>query len=400
MLARPKGFMTVILAVAAAVALSGCMRTTKSAGNKYSPRPAPGVNASFGGSEVVPLPRRKPRVSATVLRKLKPKARVVAGKTGTVKPAAAPSLQAGRAGSAGVYYVTVKDTLYSISRRFHVPLRSLIDANGLKPPYTLRVGQKLSLPKPRSYTVVKGDTVYGISRRHGVDMSELMRLNGIKPPYTIAVGQALRVPDPSSRPSQVATASLLPNGSPSAAKPARPAPSASATPRAAPTAARVPAPPKSGAVAPQKAVPVVARTGPVPSPPPRSGSKFLWPVQGKVVAGFGAQGKGYHNDGINIAAPRGAEVRAADNGVIAYAGNELRGFGNLVLVKHAGGWTTAYAHTDQILVRRGQTVKRGQLIARVGSSGNVAQPQLHFEIRKGARAVDPARLLGPEDAKL
>ena len=222
MLARPKGSLTVILAVAAAVALSGCMRTPKAAGSKYSPRPAPGVNASFGGSEVVPLPRRKPRVSAAALRKAKPATLKVVQKTGAAKPVVARSSQAAaRGGSAGVYYVTVKDTLYSISRRFHVPLRSLIDANGLQPPYTLRVGQKLSLPKARSYTVVKGDTVYGISRRHGVDMSELMRLNGIKPPYTIAVGQALRVPDPSSRPSQVATASLVPNGAPAAAKPAR-----------------------------------------------------------------------------------------------------------------------------------------------------------------------------------
>jgi len=386
MLAGPKGFMGVILAVAAAVALSGCMRTTKSASSKYQPRPAPSVNASYGSPEVVPLPRRKPRGPA----------RVLANKNRKIAPIAAspvfrPNPGAARVGSAGVYYVTVKDTLYSISRRFHVPLRSLIDANGLKPPYTLRIGQKLSLPRARSYTVVKGDTVYGISRRHGVDMSELMRLNGIKPPYTIAVGQALRVPDPSSRPVQVATASLVANGSSAAAKPARQAP---AVPRVS-----SPSRPAAAATAP-RAVPVVARTGPVPRPPPRSGSKFLWPVQGKVVAGFGAQGKGYHNDGINILAPRGAAIRAAENGVIAYAGNELRGFGNLVLVKHSGGWTTAYAHTDQILVSRGQTVKRGQLIARVGSSGNVARPQLHFEIRKGARAVDPARLLRREDAKL
>ncbi len=386
MLARPKGFMTLCLAAAVAVALSGCMRTTKSAGSKYKPRPAPSVNASYRGSEVVPLPRRKPRAPAPVLAKKTQKVTPVAA-----RPAYRASPAAGRVGSAGVYYVTVKDTLYSISRRFHVPLRSLIDANGLKPPYTLRVGQKLSLPRARSYTVVKGDTVYGISRRHGVDMSELMRLNGIKPPYTISVGQALHVPDPSSRPTQVATASLVANGSPAAAKPARPA---SAVPRA------TPAPQPAAAATAPRAVPVVARTGPVPKPPPRSGSKFLWPVQGKVVSGFGAQGKGYHHDGINILAPRGAGIRAAENGVIAYAGNELRGFGNLVLVKHSGGWTTAYAHTDQILVRRGQTVKRGQLIARVGSSGNVARPQLHFEIRKGARAVDPARLLARQDAKL
>ena len=393
MLARPKGFMTLCLAVAAAVVLAGCVRTTQPAGSTYSPRPAPGVNASFGGAEIVALPRHKPTVPARAKARAdarKPGAFQVVDKTGRGRPATDAPMPRPR--SAGIYYVTVKDTLYSISRRFHVPLRSLIDANGLKPPYTLRVGQKLSLPKPRSYTVVKGDTVYGISRRHGVDMSELVRLNGIKPPYTIAVGQTLRVPDPSGPPTQVATANLVASGSAAVAKTPRPAPVASSAP------APVSPPPAAGA--PPRAVPVAATTGPVPRPPPRAGSKFLRPVQGEVVSGFGAQGKGYHNDGINILAPRGTEVLAADNGVVAYAGNALRGFGNLVLVKHAGGWTTAYAHVDQILVRRGQTVKRGQLIARVGSSGNVAQPQLHFEIRKGARAVDPERLLGPEDARL
>ena len=136
----------------------------------------------------------------------------------------------------------------------------------------------------------------------------------------------------------------------------------------------------------------------IPAPPPRAGGKFLWPVRGRTIAGYGRKKDGLHNDGINIAAPRGAPVRAADNGVVAYLGNELRGFGNLILLKHAGGWVTAYAHNQDFLVKRGQTVTRGQPIARVGSSGNVATPQLHFEIRKGTRSVDPTRFLGPQRA--
>jgi murein DD-endopeptidase MepM/ murein hydrolase activator NlpD len=112
-----------------------------------------------------------------------------------------------------------------------------------------------------------------------------------------------------------------------------------------------------------------------------------------VLSGFGPMGKGLHNDGINLAAPRGAPVRAAENGVVAYSGNELRGFGNLVLVKHSGGLMTAYAHNGNLLVSRGDRVERGQTIARVGSTGNVATPQLHFEIRRGRRAVDPMRYL-------
>ena len=116
------------------------------------------------------------------------------------------------------------------------------------------------------------------------------------------------------------------------------------------------------------------------------------------MARYGPRKDGQHNDGINILAPRGAPVRAAENGVVVYAGEELRGFGQLLLVKHSGGWVTAYAHNQALLVGRGQTVKRGQTIARVGSSGNVASPQLHFEIRKGTRALDPARLLAPRSA--
>ena len=118
------------------------------------------------------------------------------------------------------------------------------------------------------------------------------------------------------------------------------------------------------------------------------------------MTSFGPGKGGLHNDGINIAAPRGTPVRAAENGVVAYVGNELRGFGNLILVKHAGGWVTAYAHNEKLLVRRGDKVARGQAIAQVGSTGNVARPQLHFEIRKGARAVNPTKLLDRQNASL
>ena len=138
----------------------------------------------------------------------------------------------------------------------------------------------------------------------------------------------------------------------------------------------------------------------IPTPPPRGGSTFLWPVRGRLVTAYGPKDGGLHNDGINIAAAKGTPVRAADNGVVAYVGNELRGFGNLILVKHAGGWVTAYAHNDTLLVRRGDKVARGQAIAQVGSTGNVGEPQLHFEIRQGTRAVDPMGLLDPQKAAL
>ena len=116
---------------------------------------------------------------------------------------------------------------------------------------------------------------------------------------------------------------------------------------------------------------------------------FLWPVRGKILSGYGAQKGGLHNDGINIATARGTPVHAAADGAVIYAGNELRGFGNLILIKHANGWTTAYAHNDRLLVARGDAVKAGQVIAKAGSSGSVTSPQVHFEIRRGTHAVNP-----------
>jgi murein DD-endopeptidase MepM/ murein hydrolase activator NlpD len=128
-----------------------------------------------------------------------------------------------------------------------------------------------------------------------------------------------------------------------------------------------------------------------------SDARFLWPVRGEVLSGFGPKDSGLHNDGINIAAPRGSVVRAAADGVVAYAGNELRGFGQTVLIKHADGWVTAYAHNETILVERGDRVQKGQVIARVGSTGDVTTPQLHFELRNGSRAVDPLQHMSPQD---
>ncbi len=310
-----------------------------------------------------------------------------------------PVVPAPPSGAARVVTVRNGDTLYAVSRRYKVALRDLIEVNGLAPPYLLRVGQRLRLPPPREHVVVSGDTVYGISRRYGVDMTALVRLNEIRPPYTITVGRRLRLPTATR-----AVASPAPQRAVSATRagPREPRAKAPATspPRPAPTAA----PEASGAAksAPPKAVARAAgpardqpdaRGSAIVAPPPRSGGTFHWPLRGRILSAFGPKGDGLHNDGINIAARRGDSVEAAENGVVVYAGNELRGFGNLVLLKHDAGWMTAYAHNDAILVRRGDRVRRGQVIARAGSTGNVLSPQLHFEIRRGTRAIDPQKHL-------
>jgi len=160
------------------------------------------------------------------------------------------------------------------------------------------------------------------------------------------------------------------------------------------------APPDGGLQPERVALPVEPKRGAVElgQPPPRIGQRFQWPVKGDIIVGFGPRDGGLQNDGINIRAGRGATVKAAESGVVAYAGNELRGFGNLLLIKHADGWVSAYAHNDALLVKTGDRVRRGQPISRVGSTGSVGQPQLHFELRRGTRAVDPIQYLAAGQA--
>ena len=278
--------------------------------------------------------------------------------------------------ASGVIQVQANDTLFIISRRYGVSARAIIDANNLTPPYRLHIGESLILPRPREYVVVSGDTLSGISKKHGVDTFELARLNRIGPPYRIYVNQRLTLPSMGAAEKETVIAKAEPVTKQELSKPnpkirQRPEPKRQiVTPKAKP----------------QQTETVARYTG-------RTSGKFYWPVQGKILSAFGSKGEGLQNDGINISAPVGAPVRAAGRGVVAYAGNELRGFGNLLLIKHPGGWVTAYAHNETLLVRRGDRVEKGQVIAKVGKSGNVVAPQLHFEIRKGKRAVNPFRHL-------
>jgi murein DD-endopeptidase MepM/ murein hydrolase activator NlpD len=128
------------------------------------------------------------------------------------------------------------------------------------------------------------------------------------------------------------------------------------------------------------------------------GLAFRWPVKGRVISEYGTKPNGLRNEGINISVPEGTGIRAAEGGIVAYAGNELKGYGNLVLIRHEGGWVTAYAHNRELFVKRGDTVRRGDVIAKAGQTGSVTSPQLHFEVRKGATAVDPMRFLNSATA--
>jgi murein DD-endopeptidase MepM/ murein hydrolase activator NlpD len=123
--------------------------------------------------------------------------------------------------------------------------------------------------------------------------------------------------------------------------------------------------------------------------PSADGKQFRWPVRGRIISGFGTKPNGEKNDGINLAVPEGTSVKSVEAGTVIYAGNELAGYGNLVLVRHAGGWVSAYAHNKDLLVKKGDTVQRGQTIAHAGMTGSVTSPQVHFELRQGAKPVNP-----------
>ena len=275
--------------------------------------------------------------------------------------------------NAAAVIVSKGDTVWTLSKRHGVSMRAIIEANGLRAPFHLSVGQRIVLPRNPEHEVVKGDTLSGIAVRYDANMHVLARLNGLKPPYTIYTSQRLRLP-----------------GRGGVAKVAHASKSTSKL------IAKPPAWATKKTKISSKPAPVTSRTvvsEPIPKPPPISGKGFRWPLRGRVVSDYGAKPKGFHNDGINIAAPRGMGIKAAQNGVVVYAGNELRGFGNLLLIKHSGGWVTAYAHADSLLVKRGDRVLKGQRVATVGTTGSVTTPQLHFEIRKGRQARDPRKYL-------
>lgn len=268
------------------------------------------------------------------------------------------------------------DTLYSLSRKYEVPLRSIIEENNLSAPYILSVGQNLRLPVRKTHTVAKGETLYAISKKYDVDITSLSKLNGLDAPFTLNVGQVLALPGSVSANTMTAKSSSGGSSSFSQKK----------ITSAKQNVAQIKTTPATTSKK-------IAKSAPRQTISTYRKSKFMWPVKGAVVSNFGVVGKGRRNDGINIKAAIGTNVKAADKGVVAYAGNELKGFGNLVLIKHTDGYITAYAHNDKLYVKKGQKVLRGEKIATVGRTGSVNTPQLHFEVRAGKKAVNPRQYL-------
>ncbi|MEA2808941.1 MAG: hypothetical protein QOG78_4409 [Rhodospirillaceae bacterium] len=236
---------------------------------------------------------------------------------------------------AAVYVVKEKDTVESVSQRYGVPVQTIVDRNRLISPYTLRPGQSLQLPNARFVPDATGG------------------------PTTAAA----------TAPGPVKRESLPPPGQ-------------SESPRSAAPAAGQPTPLSPAAAESSVTVPA--------TPPPR----MAWPLKGKVLAPYGTASGGQKNDGIDIQAEPGAPVKAADGGTVVYVGSEVAHLGNLVLVQHPGGYITAYGNNEAVLVKKGAEVKKGETIAKAGSSGGVTSPRLHFEVRRGgSRTIDPMTVL-------
>lgn len=275
--------------------------------------------------------------------------------------------------AAGEYVVRSGDTLRAIGNRTGAGSEAIARANSLSAPFTIRPGQRLTIPGGRYHEVLSGQSGIAISRAYGVDWSRIVTANGLEEPYILRVGQRVLIPGDAPIPRTPAERAaafhldiedLVTGAEPAIKENQRPA-----RPVAGPT--RV--------LAPTTAV----------APPANLRSGFDWPLRGNVLARFGRGASGVRNDGIKIAAPLNTPIHAAADGTIVYAGTGVAGLGGLVMVKHGDGWTSVYGHASRLLVQRGQAVKRGDVIAYSGDSGFADRAQLHFELRKGRVAVDP-----------
>lgn len=344
--------------------------------------------------------------------------------------------------TSGGTQVTMRDgeTIYNLSRRYGVPAKSIMEANGISDATAVRAGQKITIPtysysqgvgvsapdnnpsvakasatvaapqkltaapsarpavqtatlqKPDAparsaaiadggrYTVVSGDTLYGISLKTGASVDSIKRVNNMSGD-TVRLGQKLIIPGLSDE--KITTASAKPldpiKTSSVESAPAKKAEVKEYTP---PTQAT-----ETGAI--RKIEAEVAAKA-----PDSTGVKAMrWPVQGRVINAFGSNDGGRPNDGIDISVPQGTPVKAAENGVVIYAGDGLKELGKTILVRHADGLVTVYGHVSKLDVKRGDDIKRGQQIASSGMSGAAKQPQLHFEVRKNSKPVNPAGYL-------
>jgi murein DD-endopeptidase MepM/ murein hydrolase activator NlpD len=439
-----------------AAGLAGCSADVARFGespfsNPYAARTAQAGDAA--GSDYRPSPPHVARIDAQQLPPPPaPQASVQGGSpyasaparaevTGSVHPAGGPPNSSSWSWEGGTA-VTVGqgETIDSLSSRYGVPASAIMQANHITASASIQPGQRLVIPRyagaaPRTaapatriasnativpagghpaaaapaptasagvHVVAAGESLSGIARRYHKPRKAIAKANNLAPDAKVRIGQHLVIPGmtPPAAPAAPAAAATAPAKPPAPRKvadasPGTKSPGAPPAPAAAPGAkvATGSASANARVAAPAAEPTPDAEDGAAPADGTGSKPTFRWPVRGRIITGFGPRTNGQQNDGINLSIPEGTTVKAAEDGVVAYAGNELKGYGNLVLVRHSNGFVTAYAHASELMVKRGDQVKRGQVIMRSGQTGNVTSPQLHFEIRKGATPVDPTQYL-------
>ncbi len=314
-----------------------------------------------------------------------------------------------------VDFVIVKkgDTIFSLSKKHKKSVKDLININNLKSPYLLSIGQKIKLVDIKNFTkkneienikeikqikpeiikpalvskkqlieikVENKETLYSLSRKYSIPVNELAVINKLSPPFILIPGQVLKVPKISSVDKQTDSIKVIDKNKMSKFVYAHKKAIHKENKYNKEHKKEV----KKISSDPKQKLPIIAN---------RSSNLFSWPLRGKILSTYGIKSNGLFNDGINISGNIGTKVSSSENGVIAYAGNELKGMGNLIIIQHSGGWMTVYAHLETMEVRRGVKVKVGDKIGTVGKTGKVSSPQLHFEIRKGSKAYDPYKYL-------
>lgn len=295
--------------------------------------------------------------------------------TWTLQPVATNARSVG----ASRYTVRPGDTLRAIGEMTGAGSDAIATENSLYSPYTLVPGQQLRIPAGLYHRVAAGETGIGIARAYGSDWSDMITINALSEPYILRIGQRLKLPGgarPQGPINPAARAAAFTLDIDDIATGSQPALAASSQPTSARAAPRAPV---TTAIA----------------PPTSFTGRFRWPLAGPVIARFGPLAPGKVSDGINISAPAGTPIRAAADGVVAYAGDEIGVYGGLILISHGGGWVSAYGHAGQLDVQRGQAVKAGDTIGLAGASGQVQTPQLHFQLRKNRVPVDPLTQLPP-----
>lgn len=297
------------------------------------------------------------------------------------------------------------ENAYTFANRYNVPADVIVQANNLSGPLAIKPGQRLVIPKyqdngpavtssvaPRAaavpaassapaggthvHTVTPGETLSKISRTYKVSLSAIAKANNIQPHTHVKIGDQITIPGVRGTQAAVQRSAPLAQQQPAISAPQQ---KVAAVPPAVATPTARSITPAADNPAPETKPVTTAATHPT----------FRWPVRGRVISAFGPKTTGTQNDGINVAVPEGTPIKAAEDGVVAYAGSELKSYGNLVLIRHSNGYVTAYAHASEILVKRDEPIKRGQVIGKAGQTGNVTAPQLHFEVRKGSSPVDP-----------